>query len=627
MSPQGTSFTPLLIVVAIAFTVPLLLSRLRRFGIPIVVGEIIAGIVVGQSGLGLIEESFLLRVLSELGFAYLMFLSGLEIDFSAMRATGVPGAASRARKVLGNPFTIAHLVFALTLAGSLVAGLVLSGQGLVRDPWIVALILATTSLGVVVPVLKENGLADSSYGQLLLLTSLVADFGSIVLISVYVVLRGEGPTVEVMLILVLLAAFFASYRLLAAFREHLPLDRFIARLSSATSQIRTRGSIALALLFIGLAETLGVEIILGAFLAGVIVSSLSRGSSTLLREKLDAIGYGFFIPIFFIMVGVGFDLPALMESRSAVLLVPVLIGIAYAVKLGPALLFRVRYSWRDTLAAGVLLSSRLSLIIAASTIALQLGAITPAVNSAVILVAIATCILSPVIFSFLSPRSGVRDRVIVVGSHPAAALLARGLQEHHLDVLLVSNDPGVVAPLRELGIAVEPPGESELATLRAAAVERARSVVALDADEDLNLKICRAASHLGVPNVIAWVDDLARNAAFRRVGARVVNPSYSAMLIAESMVLSPGAFSISGNVDEVQEVRAVQLRNPDLIGQALGDVALAGEAMILTIMRGGNSIAPNPDTLLEARDTITVVGTKEAVTETVMRFALVRNGE
>ena len=110
------------------------------------------------------------------------------------------------------------------------------------------------------------------------------------------------------LVLALFAAFVATYRLAALSREHLPAERIFEELSTATSQIKTRGALALALVFIVLAEGLGIEIILGAFLAGVIVSLLSGGESTALQEKLDAIGYGFFIPIFFIMVTRGYFL-------------------------------------------------------------------------------------------------------------------------------------------------------------------------------------------------------------------------------------------------------------------------------------------------------------------------------
>lgn len=621
MTSHEMSFVPLLIVATIAFAVPVLLSRLRRLGIPVVAGEIVAGIAVGKSGLDLVESGHLLRVLSDFGFAYLMFLSGLEIDFAGI--LGVRrGRAAEFKRVLVSPLFMGSAFFGLTLAGSAIAAQWLQRDGMIQDPWIVGLILATTSLGVVVPVLKENGLLDRAYGQSLLIAALIADFTSIMLISLYVILKTHGLTAEMLMILVLMAAFLATYRLIAVFRERLPLDRFFSRFSSATTQIRTRGAFALALVFIGLAETLGIENILGAFLAGVIISSLSKGDGTILRQKLDAIGYGFFIPVFFIMVGVGFDLPALMSSGKALLLVPSLIVISYAVKMGPALVYRARFSWRDTLAGGVLLSSRLSLIIAASAIGLEMGAISQAVNAAVILVAIVTSTLSPILFNRLSPRAGPRDRAIIIGDRPAALLLARSLRKQHTTAVLVLEESPPDHTVEETEAVFVSSGRNLLDTLRTAGAHRAHSLVAMDSNDDVNLRVCRAARRqFGVSNLIAWVEDLGRNADFRHAGARVVNPSSAAMVAAESMVLNPGMIPMNGDIDELQEVREVKLRNSALVGRSLGDVPLTADLTVLTIERRGRVLEPGRDTALQANDTITLVGDREAVVESARLFA------
>jgi trk system potassium uptake protein TrkA len=621
------SFIPLLIVLALAFLVPLLLSRIRVVAIPVVVGEIIAGIIVGQSGLGLVEGTAGLRLLSELGFAFLMFLSGLEIDFSSVLSGGQGTGAdtNRVRRSLSNPFVVGHVLFGLTLIGSGLTAFFLAGQGLVKDAWIMALILSTTSLGVVVPVLKERRLTGERYGQYILVAALVADFASILLISIYVLLRSQGLTAEILLVLVLFAAFVATYRLATLSREHLPAERIFEELSTATSQIKTRGALALALVFIALAEGLGIEIILGAFLAGVIVSLLSDRESTTLREKLDAIGYGFFIPIFFIMVGVQFDLPALLGSSSALLLVPLMIGIAYTVKFIPSLLFRFQYPWRETLAAGALLSSRLSLIIAASAIGLELGLISDAINSAVILVAIITVTVSPLLFNWLMPERKPRDRVVVIGARSNAVPLARRLRDHGLDVALVCGDVGQGQQMQDVDIPVicSQPTLSE--SLRQAEIQRARAIVAMEQSDEDNLRICRMARDIyGVENVIAWVKDPAQNGRFRKLGVRLVNPAYSTMLMMVSMVLSPGVYSITPDVDETQEVREIKLQNSDLVGRRLADLGLSGNVMVLMIERGGDVLTPDRETLLRANDTLTLVGAGSDVDKAARLF--VRNG-
>jgi trk system potassium uptake protein TrkA len=627
MEHSEISFIPLLMVIALAFLVPILLSRIRIVQIPVVVGEIIAGIIVGQSGLGLVEETAGLRLLSELGFAFLMFLSGLEIDFSNVPSDGEGrgGDTDRVRRTLSNPFVVGHVLFGLTVIGSGLAAFFLASQGLVNDAWIMALILSTTSLGVVVPVLKERRLTGERYGQYILVAALVADFASILLISIYVLLRSQGLTSEILLVLVLFAAFVATYRLATLSREHLPAERIFEELSTATSQIKTRGALALALVFIALAEGLGIEIILGAFLAGVIVSLLSDGESTALQEKLEAIGYGFFIPIFFIMVGVRFDLPALLGSSSALLLVPLMIGIAYSVKFIPSLLFRFRYPWRETLAAGALLSSRLSLIIAASAIGLELGLISDAINSAVILVAIITVTISPLLFNWLMPERKPRDRVIVIGARSDAGPLARRLRDHGLDVSLVCGNGGQSQQMQDIDIPIICSQPTLAEALRQAEIGRARAIVAMEESDERNLRICRMARQIyGVENVIAWVKDPAQNGKFRKLGARLVNPAYSTMLMMVSMVLSPGVYSITPDVDETQEVREIKLQNSRLVGKRLADLGLSGNVMVLMIERGGDVLTPDRETLLRANDTITLAGTGSDVDKVVKLLA--RNG-
>lgn len=613
MAHSEFTFVPLLVVVVLAFLVPLVLSRFNGLGVPIVVGEIVAGIIVGQSGLGLVEEGPVLDVLSALGFAYLMFLSGLEIDFGAVLSTQGNKGENSVRRAAANPVLIGAIIFVLTLVSATLAALFMHDQGMVPDPWIIALILSTTSLGVVVPVLKERGFSAGRYGQTLLVAALVADFATILLISIYVLLRTQGLTAEILLILVLFAAFVAAHQTARLSQRHLPTERIFERLSSATSQIKLRGSFLLALVFIALAESLGIEIILGAFLAGVIVSLLSQEEGSIFRGKLEAFGYGFFIPIFFIMVGVGFDLPALLSSQSALLLVPVLIGVAYLVKSGPALLLRVNHPWRETLAAGTLLSSRLSLIIAAAAVGLELDIITPAINSAIILIAIITVTLSPIIFNRLvQSTEPERERVIIVGCRQSGGQLLRRLRDHGLETRFICDDDERVksskAPFWTRARLAE--------VLQAAEIERAKAIVAIEENDEDNLLICRLVRRMyGVQNVIAWVHEPARNTSFRKLGVRIMNPAYASVLIMESMVLNQDAFSITADVDETQTVREIKLRNTHYVGRRLEDVNLPGEVALLMIERSDDFLVPDRETKLKANDTITLVGAEDAVDE------------
>ena len=163
---QTPSFAPLLIVTALAAFIPLVTDRLKVLPIPVIVGEILVGILLGESGLSIIQESSYLTFLAEFGFVYLMFLSGLEIDFSSLRSNEL---AERRGGVLGNPITLGFAVFAGTIALAFLISLLLGAAGMVRNPLIMALILSTTSVGVVVPVLRDAGLTAGSFGQSTLL--------------------------------------------------------------------------------------------------------------------------------------------------------------------------------------------------------------------------------------------------------------------------------------------------------------------------------------------------------------------------------------------------------------------------------------------------------------------------
>ena len=399
---EAQSFAPLLIVVMLALLVPLLLSSVRKqLAVPIVVGEMIAGMIVGNSGFGwVVPENGALELLKELGFVLLMFLSGMEIDFRSLRGADPRQPGQQAHR---RPLSVAVLNFATTLllAGGFAWGL--KSIGATRDPWMMALILSTTALGVVVPILKEAGLNQTLFGQTILLATVIADFVTMFLISVLVAIISRGLTAEILLVFLLFVAFFFAASFGSFLRRIESLQRIIQELSHATAQIKVRAALSTLLIFVVLAEKLGIEIIVGAFLAGAIVSLLRTPEDRELSSQLEAIGFGFFIPIFFIMVGVDFNLPALLSSTGALLSVPVLLVAAIAVKVIPALLFRLNHTWQEALAAGILMCPRLSLIIAAAAIGEKLGIIDESVNAAIVLVAIVTVTASPLAFLRVFP--------------------------------------------------------------------------------------------------------------------------------------------------------------------------------------------------------------------------------
>jgi Kef-type K+ transport system membrane component KefB len=623
---EHASFVPLLVVVALAFLVPLITSRIRRVRIPTVVGEILAGIIVGQSGLRLVGHDPALEILSLLGFAYLMFLSGLEVDFGAILPR--PGAWRGSwRERLGNPLSIGGMTFILTLLLALLAAWGLGMLDAADDPWLMALILSTTSLGLVVPVLKERGLTDHPYGQSLLISAVVADFATMLLVSVYVVLHTRGLTPEVLVVLLLFLAFGAAYRVALLVQRRFPGLQFLQDVAQATAQIDLRGAFAVGLAFIALAEHLGVEMILGAFLGGSLISLLAgKKTSSDLHHRLDVIGYAFFIPIFFIMVGVRFDLASVLDSPQTLLLVPLLLALAYAVKLVSSLLYRLSFSWRETLAAGALLSSRLSLIIAVAAIGLDLGSIDEATNSAIILAAIVTCTFSPLIFNrILPPTPSVRRKFVVVGGGKQPRLLAQRVAAHGEKVVVVDRDPARRAPVEELGLPFVQGDATDRAVWDGLEPETIQAVAAMLPDEETNLQVCRLVrTELGIEQVVARVREATLVQRFTDLGVRVVNPSLSPVVELEYLLLYPSVSSLMADLEDEHDVIEVRLGCPDMVGRPLRDIELPKGVMVILARRDGDVVYPSGETRFRIGDRLTLMGPLEGTRDVARRCEMDR---
>ena len=376
------SFTNLLIVMAVAFTAPLLLGLFPRLLLPSVVLEIVAGIVVGPSVLGWVEVDEAVEVIALLGLAFVLFLAGLEIEFEKLR---------------GRVLRLTLLGFAISFAVALVVSLGLSAVDLVDTPLLVAIILCSTSLGVLVPVLKDSGQLATTFGQLIIAAASIADFGAIILLSIF--FSGEGGTGSTLLLLGALFALAATVFLVVKGAERSRrLREDLVRLQDTTAQIRIRASLVLLVGFAALAESLGLEVILGAFIAGAIVSLVDRDRAMThpeFRRKLEAVGFGFFIPAFFVTSGVRFDLGALTASASNLLMVPVFLAALLLARGVPAIVYRGALDARQTAIAGLMQATSLPFIVAATAIGRELDLIDAAASAAMIGAGLLSVLLFP----------------------------------------------------------------------------------------------------------------------------------------------------------------------------------------------------------------------------------------
>ena len=616
---ETTSFAPLLLVVLLAFLVPILLSRFQRLGIPIVVGEIIAGIIVGRSGFGWVwHQDPVLELLSEFGFVFLMFLSGMEIDFSAIGfSRGKDDDNGQARKL--GPLPLGGLVFLTTLVLSTGTGLAFHRYGLVKDPWMMALILSTTSLGVVVPVLKERGLTSGRYGQTLLVSALIADFVTMLLITVVVAALSYGLTLDILLIGVLFIAFFGFYRFGKVFFRRFPSVRdVIEELSYATAQIKMRAAFTVMLAFVALSEVLGTEVILGAFLAGAVIALLKKQEDAEMTHQLEAVGFGFFIPIFFIMVGVDFNLMALLSSPQALILLPLLLVAAIVVKILPALWFRLSFNWRETLGAGTLLSARLSLIIAASAIGLRLNVISESVNVAIILVAILSVIVAPLLFNRIIPKVTQEHKqpFIVVGAGPIGVQVAEQLRNHKEDVVLFDIHPDRIERARSLGFEAYISPMDRYSEKADPYLEKAKGLVCVYNDVENSLRVCDYAhTAYGIDNIVARVNTPADVYRYEGLGVKTMNPAMDQATLLVLLVRNPTFYDLLTRTDDDKEVREIAVGNPSVTQRPLRILGLPEDVVVLAVRRDGELMVPHGKTKLQIGDQVTLAGSEDSIEE------------
>jgi Kef-type K+ transport system membrane component KefB/Trk K+ transport system NAD-binding subunit len=598
------SLSSLVIVTTLALLVPLVVSRIKMFRVPIVVGEIIVGVIVGKSGLNLIAQSQWLQFLEFFGLAYLMFVSGLEIDFQALRP-GKPDNISGLKHYLVSPPIFAALTTVVTFVLSYLFSTWLHQVHIIGSPLMFALILSTTSLTVVVPVLKEYDLLSNPYGQLLLAAAMFADFATMLMISVAASIFQGGTPLNILLVLVLMGLLGVLY---LAFK-YLPALRHTFRsLAHGTAQLGIRGSLALLIIFIVLSEKLGVQVILGTFLAGMFVGTVSGKERTEIHSKLDAIGFGFVIPIFFIMIGVNFNIHALWGDKKALLLLPLLFIATYAFKILPALILRLRFQWRKTFAGAILNATQMSVTIAAAEVGLQIGAINQGIATAIILVAMLTALISPIAFGKILPHETehIAEETVIVGDSPEAYLLVEQIKNR--------GEPYNWVFLKESLMMTEPETyqahTGKALTLNALGIsaETTHALVAYTQDDGWNIALAELARAANIPIVICNIRDLKIYQQHRTTTHFIaVNPQLSIVHFVDQLVHYPVATQWMTSAANLQ-IHEVHVHNHQLHGRRLMDLRLPGNLLVLSIVRDDVQMVPHGQTTLNVGDLLVVVG-------------------
>jgi Kef-type K+ transport system membrane component KefB len=378
------SFMALLIVSAVAFGVPLGLGLVPKLRLPGVALEILAGIVIGPSVLGWVTVDEPIRIFSLVGLAFLLLIAGLEVDFDRLR---------------GRTLRLALLGFGISFGLALLGGFLLEEGGLVKSPLLIGIALSATALGIIIPILKDAGEIDSMFGQLVVAGASVAEVGTIVLLSLF--FSGESSGIGSKLVLLLaFGGLVAAVGFFILGAEHsMRLTGTLARLQDTTAQIRVRGAFVLLLGFVVAAERFGAEAILGAFLAGAILKLLDRDQMMThpqFRLKLEAAGFGIFVPFFFVTSGIRFDGGALFASGSIVARVPLFLVVLLLARALPALVYRGLVDGRRTAIAGLLQATSLSFLVVVSQLGQGLGLITAANSAALVAAGLLSVLIFPI---------------------------------------------------------------------------------------------------------------------------------------------------------------------------------------------------------------------------------------
>jgi Kef-type K+ transport system membrane component KefB len=369
--------------VAAATLAPLVVDLLPLPKVPPIVSEIVAGILIGPVVLDIVDVTAPLEVFSQVGLVFLFFLAGLEIAFDAEdeRHLGLVG-----------------LAFLASLLLALVVGVIFEAVELVGAPLLVAIILAATSFGIVVAVLKDAGQTRTPFGQLVIAGASIADFATVVLLSLFFSSSGASFETTLVLLLLFLAVVAAVGALMAGARGSTALKAAIGRMHRTSAQIGVRIAWLLLAVLVFLSVEFGLEVVLGGFLAGALVSLLDREDAIAtsgLQDKLDAIGFGIFIPIFFVVSGVELDLDALFASFDTIVLVPLTVIALLLVRGIPALIYGRFIPQRQVLSAGLLQATSLSFVVAASQIGVELGKLDSAEAAGLVTGGVVSVLLFP----------------------------------------------------------------------------------------------------------------------------------------------------------------------------------------------------------------------------------------
>ena len=363
-----------------------------RLTIPVVVLEIVLGILVGPELLGFAEPDDFLDFFSSLGLGMLFFFAGYEIDFERIR---------------GSPLKLGALGWLLSLVLAYSLGGLLSLTGLILSLLFTGSALATTAIGTLIPILSDAGELRTRFGTYLLAAGAMGEFGPILLITFVFSTQSAIDNAAILLAFILIAVIAAVVAVRGVGRHWALFERTL----ETSGQLAVRVAVVAVFALATLAASLGLDLLLGGFVAGVIVRIALHGHEVAIFEsKLSAVGYGFFIPFFFVVSGVKFDLSALTENPLRLLELPMFLALFFVVRGAPALLlYRTALERRARVALAFFSSTELPLVVAITTIAIDQGHMRSSTAASLVGAAILSTLIFPLVGLRLRAGESARE--------------------------------------------------------------------------------------------------------------------------------------------------------------------------------------------------------------------------
>ncbi|QDP95037.1 cation:proton antiporter [Microlunatus elymi] len=376
------SIVMIMVIFFVAVLAPFVVDRLSPWvAVPSVVVEILLGIVVGPTLLGWVTDTGVVSALSDLGLAFLMFLAGYEIQFNKLR---------------GDPLRRSVISWLISLVVGLAAGLLLGG---LSSGVVIGLALTTTALGTILPILRDSGAAGTRFGDRVMAVGTVGEFAPILAIAF--ALSGERPR-HTIAVLAVFAALALVGGWLASRPRHPRLGRLVTATLGTSAQLAVRLCVLVVVAMFALSEWLGLDPVLGGFTAGILVSLFLKSGDpaeeAVVSSRLEGIGFGFLIPIFFVVSGVALDIRSLLAEPIALVSVPAFLVLFLIVRGIPTYLLHVGVlEQRDRLALGLFAAAGLPLIVVITSVGVKAGQLDAAHAAALVLAGVLSVLIFPIV--------------------------------------------------------------------------------------------------------------------------------------------------------------------------------------------------------------------------------------